>query len=1402
MAPAMMKLLLAAALVARAADATAATGCLWMMANVSVPAAPAVVSARRLPAPLRHGRRHLQHCLNSEGGAKAVGVDAQLEVWCRTAEATQLVSAYRRAGKLVAFRVPWSEEEGSQCRALGFRRRKVAPRPSHTHGPDGKPVMLPPPPAGRADASLAEPGVTWVDVDPAWGGARRGAGPLQLTPQDVKFDVIQEVGPVDTQITVTFVSAGYTKDEQEKFEADVQRGWQTLDGTGIDVGVLDSAPWPRYYPTINVYSIFQESKESGASMPHGPGHVQPKERYCNGEKGCEPFEVTDNLGCAYGSPHQKMLNCDWGRVLELASFAPSSDLVVVFVNADVYGGTGDPGPPNVAPEERVGVAMLYNGESMPLLLVHEVGHAFGGLSDEYSYGVAEPSDLGLINCSPDKNKFAAWAALGEADPNALQPCSYTNYYRPTKNRCLMGAVYHKMCAVCKEGMVQAMYKKPIDLTQPRCPLEDELVQLAPDDEITLRINEAFATQDAVEVRWHVPVGFLHKYNDYELTRASLPVKGSYLVPGEHVLKVTVADKTGMVLSHTDDMTIEAKFFITRVIDGFAKQASLCTERACKGTGYTDPDYCSVCKPGGVCNVTRVITPKERVVDVGEAIGMARGTVVMMGVLILVGILAIGGIFVFGITKYRETRVQEVVILKPVMRRLRYGLLYFGALLVVTSIFVFCSSAYYFEQSELFGQGIIIVGMILSAFMFVVCACLAVAAFLKITWLLFCTMVMLTIIGIFAFAAGAFALYVAHNLNTPSIRDSLQAEWDLKVASHPEVVCTFQKAFDCSGFLKSCASLGGSKLPAFCPAACELANRKSDSCFARLEVFVEGNFLPFGGVMITAGVGFLFAGVAALLLATAIISRRQEMQRRRRRRLRGMEGLQLDSSSSEDESGSDDERTKHQPLTNDEITALTVEFKKVDKDGSGALDKDEAFEFWSVALNERPTEKDISRASTVADANGDGRISFDEFLALYQPYDHRSSVPQAHNEYQRAPMDDPQISGEITPGEVGYLKRQFQRVDRGTETIASRPQLRAWFQTLYRRPPLDDELDAFFRKMDPKREGKVSFDGFAIPYRELRKKKAAMLNSILGVEELRALRVLFVGVNLGNDSLLQTREEFTAFYREFHEADGNDAQVAEFTKQVVANSEGVVGFLDFCVPFARRVQRRSKMRAGLDDERVQLIRDRYQNLEKTPDGALTVSAVRELYIVLYDNEPSAEGLRLFVQELDLENNGTVTFDELLRLFAETTRATTAKLWLQGKGVTEAEADLSQTDFLALSKVDAGLRIGVSKDAFAALVRNVARHLSIRPPTTTALNEMFLSFDEDGDEYLDEMEFTKAHYACVISAMHASGCSSAQLQLTHPPPPNHPSQSQPAVDVLSPGEDSTQRNPLLGDLDTAP
>src|SRR3990172_2840918 len=157
-------------------------------------------------------------------------------------------------------------------------------------------------------------------------------------------------GDPTNRVDLVVLGDGYTAGEMSKYANDVQQFIQ---------GLFAQDPFKEYQGFFNVHRVDVISNESGADHPElNPPVFRDT-----------AFDTT--YDCA---GIQRLLCVNPSKVLTVVSNSLASsqrDLLLVIVNDPAYGGSG--GTPAVASTNPLAVE----------LILHETGHSFGLLADEY-----------------------------------------------------------------------------------------------------------------------------------------------------------------------------------------------------------------------------------------------------------------------------------------------------------------------------------------------------------------------------------------------------------------------------------------------------------------------------------------------------------------------------------------------------------------------------------------------------------------------------------------------------------------------------------------------------------------------------------------------------------------------------------------------------------------------------------------------------------------------------------------------------------------------------------------------------------------------------------------------------------------------------------------------------------
>ena len=172
---------------------------------------------------------------------------------------------------------------------------------------------------------------------------------------------IVDGGPPEQRWNAVIVSEGYRKEEMDQFAKDAKAFADAL---------LAAAPFDRLRAAVNIYRVDVASTESGAKDP----------TKCNGT-GAKPRTFFDASFCSNGI--RRLLIGNNNRVIKVVKKeVPKWHMIFLAVNSTVPGGSGG----SVATFSRASGAME--------IAIHEMGHTFFGLADEYEYYSGCAADKG------------------------------------------------------------------------------------------------------------------------------------------------------------------------------------------------------------------------------------------------------------------------------------------------------------------------------------------------------------------------------------------------------------------------------------------------------------------------------------------------------------------------------------------------------------------------------------------------------------------------------------------------------------------------------------------------------------------------------------------------------------------------------------------------------------------------------------------------------------------------------------------------------------------------------------------------------------------------------------------------------------------------------------------------
>jgi hypothetical protein len=159
---------------------------------------------------------------------------------------------------------------------------------------------------------------------------------------------IQKMGEPETKVDLLIMGDGYAVEQRGKFEADAKRATEIL---------FSRSPFKEHRKDFNVWGLCPPADLPGISRPSTGVYRHPP------------------LGTSYDTfdSERYIMTTDNKALRDAASYAPY-EFIEILANAKTYGGGGI---------YNLYATVAADSEWMPYVFVHEFGHEFAGLADEY-----------------------------------------------------------------------------------------------------------------------------------------------------------------------------------------------------------------------------------------------------------------------------------------------------------------------------------------------------------------------------------------------------------------------------------------------------------------------------------------------------------------------------------------------------------------------------------------------------------------------------------------------------------------------------------------------------------------------------------------------------------------------------------------------------------------------------------------------------------------------------------------------------------------------------------------------------------------------------------------------------------------------------------------------------------
>lgn len=355
------------------------------------------------------------------------------------------------------------------------------------------------------DGQIVDGGVISVDQ----------ANPLQAPMQlksaapapSYNSQTILNNGDPANRIDIVLVGDGYTSSELNQYRNHANN---------IVNGFFNEGVLLNYKNYFNVHRVDVISNESGVD---------------NDPQGTDRDTALDMT--YYCSNIARLLCVNVSKAKAAAQNAPQADQILALANSTTYGGAG-------YSSANLGTVAGNNGSALEVA-IHEIGHSFADLADEYTYGGSETytgPELNAPNVSiyqkaamqQQQTKWYRWFNVAGVDTFEGGHYSVYGVYRPTQNS-KMRSLGQPFGPINDEQFVIKIYQSvsPIDNATPAGNVNRGE---------TLTVTTTQPQSHDLDIQWWVN-GQLTNNTSNVFNTASLP-------PGDHTVAVRVTDNTDLV----------------------------------------------------------------------------------------------------------------------------------------------------------------------------------------------------------------------------------------------------------------------------------------------------------------------------------------------------------------------------------------------------------------------------------------------------------------------------------------------------------------------------------------------------------------------------------------------------------------------------------------------------------------------------------------------------------------------------------------------------------------------------------------------------------------------------------------------------------------------------------------
>ncbi len=338
-----------------------------------------------------------------------------------------------------------------------------------------------------------------------------------------------QVFPVDTlmrngnrlnRINLVYLADGYQTAQLPTF---------ITNATTVNTSLFSQVPFQEYKNYFNSFAVKVNSVDAGAKHPRTASDCPAL--------ASQPIINPNNYFQStfdYFSIHRLLVPLNSAGVSSvLASNLPDYDQAFVLVNSPYYGGSGG------------SLATASTDPSSAEVAIHEIGHSFGGLADEYWAGdayAAEKPNM-TANSNPATIKWKNWLGINSTGIIAHGASGNPALWFKPHASCKMQYLGFAFCSVCRERLIDRIHQL-VTMADAFSPASTSFT-LTNFNAVDFAVTPIQTIPSTIVVNWYLN-GSVTPFVTNQTT-ASLPL-GSFNV-GNNTVRADIIDNTTLSKSY-------------------------------------------------------------------------------------------------------------------------------------------------------------------------------------------------------------------------------------------------------------------------------------------------------------------------------------------------------------------------------------------------------------------------------------------------------------------------------------------------------------------------------------------------------------------------------------------------------------------------------------------------------------------------------------------------------------------------------------------------------------------------------------------------------------------------------------------------------------------------------------